>query len=335
MRAARAGRGWRRGLAGLASLRLTAGLLLVLMVILVLGAQELVESEWPRVALLFALALNLVATVARRWKGFLRKPGLLGFHLALIGLCGVAGAGRLVHQECELLLIEGQERGLAATVRSRGPLAPGWLQEAGVRLERYQVEYHRSGTQLAAEARLQVNEEGGAVRSIVLRPGQGVSVSGVRYSLWPNAGFAALFSLTTPSGARSQGAITFPEYRRKPLEQVQVLNLPGGSGAISAELELPDLRGEGERWRLEAPPEARVALILPGATEPWRLAVGQALELPLGTLRLEALPTYARLSAPYDPVWPVVVTLLAALPFFLLWHYLWTMRGRKKGRSPA
>ncbi len=123
-----------RAIAKLGSLKLTATLMLPLIItVFLVSRQEALSSNW--VAIPFALlGLNLMAAIATN-AAFRKQPALLAFHVCLLAVIVFAGVGALFQYDGHVELVEGEAFDAShveltdfGLLRQRGPELPQFTQ---------------------------------------------------------------------------------------------------------------------------------------------------------------------------------------------------------------
>ena len=316
------------GLLGdLASLRVTAGLLGALLVVLAIEASTAATfgANVPRSTVLALLCVNLVASVIDRRRRLLRRLPLTLFHLTLVAIVALAIYGHMVHCTTRLDVAEGQAIWLSRVHLDRGAWSPEWVRRVVVYMERLDTTYW-PGVDARPQTRsfradLKLFVEQREIFSGEIAPNQPADHGGLHVYLTPTQGFAARFSYRPDRGQPTQGLIYFPEYRVNPDEQTQVMNVPGFDAQLRCRLHMPPLARSSAPWTLAAPPSVALSITADDGSVNDQVQMGQSVRLPGGALRFDAVPRYARIVVDYDPGAPWLLGLALLAPLTLVWHY--------------
>ncbi len=313
---------WGNAINSLASLKLTAALLGLLLAVLALYAREIVENEWPRIAILTALTANLLANMSLRPR-LLRRPPLALFHLCLLAILLLSVGGRLVYYQAALQAAEGQRVKLSGVPSHHGPWAPARLMDLSIKPLRIETLYWYGDNPKSSDMEVELSYKNQLLVRGKVAPNEPLVHEGVRIYLSPTQGFAAIFSYSPSTGEDiSRGAIYFPEYRKLSQLQIQQMTVPGLGYQLNCTLNLTDLFSDQHAWGLEAPAGTTIRISSDGEDTDATLPVGGSLELPSGELRLESIVRYARITVDYDPTASWILLLLMLCPAPLLWQYM-------------
>jgi len=262
------------------------------------------------------LALNLASAIVLR--PALRRGGLGVFHLCLLALLLLAGAGRLLHFDGRVELPVGSELdGSRIEVASIGPLhGEGWRQ-VGFLQGPFQVDY------LPGPRRTHTRSEvwlPGETAARVVGDQLPVVVDGYRFYTTHNKGFAPLLTWKPQGGAPLQGVLHMPSYPGHDWKQENRWTAPDGR-TVKFWLRIERPIPQDAAWTLD-PHDTPSVLIAEIDGQRQELKPGDTLQLPGASLTYERLTGWMGYKIFYDPtVIPMlVVAVLGVLG--LGWH-LW------------
>ena len=309
----------------LASLRLTfAGMCALCAGVLVVYLVEQ-ASGWWLAGPLGVLAVNLTAAIAVNPR-LNRRPGLLIFHLGLLGVIVLVACGRLLSFHGRVELVGGQALEPAAVeVVYAGPWHPGLAPELGVVQGPLSVAYAPGVIRQQTRSVLLAGES----EPVLIGDNEPFVSHGYELRTTSNKGFAALVSWHPQAGQPVLGAVHFPSY---PLNEWRQLNRwrPPGGEALTFELsELPRLDPE-RAFVLEASLAEPAGVRLQGSDR--TLAVGDVVQLPGGRLRFEGLRLWMGYDIRYDPTRPWTFAAAVLGICGLGWHFAVVPVGRPRRR---
>lgn len=278
------------------------------------------------VAPLALVTLNLAAAIVLR--PALRRGGLGMFHLCLLALLLLAGAGRLFHFDARVEIPEG---GILLPelieVTGKGPLhGDGWR---GIAFQQgsWQVDYlpgvKRTNT------RSQVWLAGDAAPRVV-GDDTPLVLEGYRFYTTHNKGFAPLLTWMPERGQAVQGVLHMPSYPLFEWKQENRWRAPDGR-EVRFWLRVERPLSEAVAWTLD-PHDVPTVLVAEVDGRRQELAPGDALQLPGATLRYERLAGWMGYKIFYDPtlIPMLLVSVLGVLG--LGWH-LWGRGARLLPRA--
>lgn len=293
----------------------------------VLGAGTLANHNLPDVPVaviagpLALLALNLAAALATR--PALRRGGLGLFHVALLALIVLAGAGRMTHFDGRVEIAEGALLDPAQIeVTSRGPWHGSGWQGLRFRQGGYDVTYapgvKRSHTRSAVSLE-------GQSSPVIVGDDTPLVMEGYRFYTTHNKGFAPLLAWQPAGGAAVRGVLHMPSYPLFDWKQENQWVAPDGSALrfwLRVDRPIPERSG----WQLD-PHEMPVTLVLEAGGARHELKPGASVELAGSTLRFERLLGWMGYRIFYDPTLMPMLGVALVGVFGLAWH-LWGAKAR-------
>lgn len=284
----------------LASLRVT----LAGMILLAVGAALSYDNPaatpiWVLVVPLLLLSLNLMAAIATNPR-INRRPGLLIFHVALLGICVLAAIGRMARYEAHVEMLEGTAFSAEHVLDvSRGPLHWGELDKVRFIQGPYTVDYAAQLTRGPTRSQVWLPDGQGGWESRVVGDDRPLIVDGYRFYTSFNKGFAVILTWVPQGGAPVTGSVHMPSYPLFEHKQDNTWTPPGGA-PVKFWLRLDTgLRQDGA-WMLDAK-RAKGTLVVYNGDVRSELAPGEAVALPGGTLRYDRLSTWMGYKIFYDP----------------------------------
>jgi cytochrome c biogenesis protein len=306
----------------LASLKFT----LVGMVLLGIGSvfsydNPVDVSVWVLIVPLGLLALNLAAAIVTN-PHINRQPGLLVFHVALLGTVLLAGVGRLTHLDAHLEITRDQtfEPGLLMDVR-KGPWHMGRLERVTFVQGAYTVDYAPGLQRGLTHSTVRVPGPGGRLVARDVGDDRPLVLEGYRFYTTHNKGFAPELTWIPDEGEAVTGRINMPSYPLFEYKQDNRWVPPGSDEEIKFWLQLRTGLTLEDAWVLDGR-NAYGTLIVSTPENRQELAVGDEARLEHGRLRYENLTTWMGYRVFYDPTiqWLFFVTVAGVIG---LSHYFW------------
>jgi cytochrome c biogenesis protein ResB len=291
-----------------------------LALIALLGVVVLAQPSTPLLGLVFAaLGINLLAALVVHPLLRRRLP-LLVFHLALLALVLIVGAGRLLRMDGRFELVQGVAFDGQWLEQSAGALYRPRLAQIELRQEGFTIDYAPGRRRGATRNSVAWRDAQGREQRAVIGDHRPLVVDGHRLYTTPNKGFAPLLRWLPNDGAQAAlGAVHLPSYPAHELAQSREWTLPDGrvlwiALQIDETLIAPDAAAQ---FRL--PREHR--LVLRSGDARSELLPGQRVTLDGGTLVYEGLRTWMGYRVSHDPTlaWLLAAALCASLS--LAWHY--------------
>lgn len=311
-----------RALRALASLRLTLGLLLLL---LLFAAVFLVNRSVPSLWLalpLGLLALNLLAAILTH-AAFRREPALLAFHLALLALVVLAALGRLTHFSGQAEVTVGDGFDDSIVVRQGGPWHDDRLAQLRFRLEGFSIDYtplEGAAQRGATRATVRWLDGQGNERQGVVGDHNPLVLEGYRFYTTHNKGFAPVFLWQPTSGAPQQGSVHLPAWPAHEFGQSIDWTIHGTTHRLWGELRFDEVILDPQRpSRFRIPREHQLLLSVGGVRHV--LQPGQWIDFPDGRLTYKELRTWMGFAVYHDWTLPWLFAAGVMAVLSLGWHY--------------
>lgn len=293
-----------------------------------LGAGTLANYNLPGIPVaviagpLALLALNLAAALAVR--PALRRGGLGLFHVALLALLLLAGAGRMTHFDGRVEISEGSILDPALIeVVSRGPWhGAGWTR-LGFRQGAYDVSYapgvRRSHTRSVVHVE-------GQDQPVTVGDDTPLVLDGYRFYTTHNKGFSPLLAWQPHGGGEAvEGVLHMPSYPLFDWKQENRWLAPDGR-SLRFWLRIDRPIPEQAAWKLD-PHEMPVTLVIESDGARHELKPGESVEFRGSTLRFVRLLGWMGYRIFYDPTLvPMLVVSLVGV--FGLAMHLWGAKAR-------
>jgi cytochrome c biogenesis protein len=314
-------RGWiaARWLKAVASLRLT----LAVLVLLGLGAfayeREAGGTVWLLVVPLCLGAVNLGAAVLTN-PVFRRQTALLVFHVALLSIVVLAGAGRLTYLKGQLELAEGEAFNGELARAERGPWHRSQLERALFVNDGFTIRYERGVRRADTRNAVRWLDDTGREQRAVIGDNEPLVRHGYRFYTSFNKGFAPVFVWYPAGGAPQRGAIHLPAYPVHEFRQALEWTLPGTQTVLWTMLKFDEVLLDPHRVSHFRPPE-RHALVLRIGEARHELVPGARLVLPRGVLVYERLSTWMGYNVFYDWTLPWLLAACVVAVASLAWHF--------------
>ncbi len=303
-----------RLLAHVGSLRTALALMLLL------GLVALLRPDAPSLAVVFgALGANLLAALVVHPLLRRRLP-LLVFHVALLALVLLAGAGRLLSVEGRFELLQGESFDGVLLREDGANVAVPALAAVGLHHEGFTIDYAPGRRRGATRNTVGWTPAGGPVQRAVIGDHRPLQVDGWRIYTSSNKGFAPVLRWQPADGSPSVvGAVHLPSFPMHELRQSSEWTLPDGRSVwlmlqVDENLIAPDA---SDTFRV--PQRHRVVLRQGDARV--ELAPGQAWRADGGTLVYEGLRTWMGYRASRDPTLSWLLAAALAAAFALALHY--------------
>ncbi|HWP12051.1 MAG TPA: hypothetical protein VNN06_09540 [Ramlibacter sp.] len=268
------------------------------------------------VAPLVLLTANLACAIAVR--PVLRRGGLGLFHLALLALLLLVGAGRLTHFDARVEVAEDTLLDPAQIeITGQGPWHGTAWQRLTFRQGSYDVAYAPGVKRAHTRSRVWLEGRDGPT---VVGDDTPLVLDGYRFYTTSNKGFAPLLTWQPEGGEPVQGALHMPSYPLFDYQQANKWTAPDGR-AMQFWLRIERPLPEQSAWTLD-PHDMPAVLVVEVDAKRHELKPGASLQLPGATLRYERLTGWMGYRIFYDPtlIPMLVVSLLGVLG--LAWH-LW------------
>lgn len=311
----------------LASLKLT----LVGMVLLAIGAglnydNRLDISVWVLVVPLALLAMNLSAAIFSNQR-INRQPGLLLFHVGLLGVVVLTAIGRLSYIDAHVEMAEGQAFTPDAVLElKQGPWHLGSMDKVRFVQGGYQVQYAPGMQRGLTHSQVLIPDEHGQMTEKIVGDDRPLVLEGYRFYTTFNKGFSVLLTWLPDQGQAVTGRVNLPSY---PLYDYKQDNswTPPGADEIKFWLQLTTGLREDAAWVLDAR-NAHGVLVVTSNGQRVELAPGESTRVNAGSLRYERLSAWMGYKIFYDPTlkWLFFVSVIAVCG--MAWHY-WQVMGRR------
>lgn len=272
--------------------------------------------EWPLVATLAVLSLNLLAAIAVN-RAFRAQLPLLIFHLALLALVILVLASRLTYLQGVTEVASGTAfTGL--TSRQAGPFHSGAIDKVDFTSLGFTITYLPGLKRDKTLNRAQVRTEGGLTRAVEFGDQEPLVVNGYRFYTSGNKGFSAILRWVPEQGDEQVGTVNFPGYPLYAAKQTSVWRI--GPQEIQLTLNLQELLIDTARKDEFRMPKRHSITADLG----WRavtLEPGQSFRLPAGELSYLGLTTWMGYSVFYDWTMPWLLAACTLAVLALGWHF--------------
>jgi cytochrome c biogenesis protein len=306
----------------LASLKFT----LVGMVLLGTGAaasygNPVDVSVWVLIVPLALLAVNLAAAIVTNPR-INRQPGLLVFHICLLGTVLLAGVGRLTHLDAHIELAQNQafHKDLMLEVKE-GPWHSGNLDAVEFIQGPYTVDYAPGLKRGLTHSTVFLPGAGGGVIAQDVGDDRPLVLERYRFYTTHNKGFSPILTWLPTQGQPITGHINMPSYPLFEYKQDNQWIPPGTQEKIKFWLQLKTGMTMEQAWVLDGRNSTGTLVVTVGDKRE-ELQVGDEVQLPHGRLRYENLTTWMGYRVFYDPTiqWLFWVTIIGVLG---LTHFFW------------
>jgi len=274
---------------------------------------------WLLVAPLSWLAVNLTGALFVNPR-LRRDGGLLVFHLALLGMILLVGAGRLMRYDGRVEISEGSMFSAnEAEALRQGPWHPFRLDQVHFAQGPFSIEYANGLNRGITRSHVFVPGSDGQRIAAVIGDSTPLLLQGYRFYTTSNKGYAPLITWTPAGGRPASGTLNMPSYPQYEWMQESHWTPPGGS-ELKFKLHLKTGYSPNSDWVLDGKSEQTSLTIISGNSH-FDLKPGDTATLPNGSLRFDELRSWMGYSIYYDPTLPwlfvVAVTGVAGLG----WYY--------------
>ena len=309
----------------LASLRLTAVLLMVLVVVTVGVLRGLLGPADAYPVPLLLMAANLVASVLTH-PGFRGNLLLLIFHLALAAVAVLAAVGQLTHLSGHVEVTQGERLDPSAIAFEAGPLHRESLDQHTFLNAGFEIDYAPGLQRRRTRNAVFWRKAGGGERQAIIGDHVPLRLGRYRYYTTHNKGLAPVLRWVPKDGKESTREVFhLPGYPIFEDAQEGFFPVPGGTsyapdGQLHFRLELDEPAIDPERASTFGRPAPGALVVRVGGREV-RVTRNEPLRLPEGTLRYDELRNamgYAVVSEGTLP-WLYAAAVLAGLSMLLMW----------------
>jgi hypothetical protein len=319
---------WHRLSAHFGSLRSTLALLLLL------GAVVLAQPNALWLGLVFAaLGVNLLAALVVH-PLLRRQLPLLVFHLALLALLLLVGAGRLTTLDGHFELLQGVPFDGQLIKQQAGALYQADRQRWQLRNEGFTIDYAPGRRRGATRNAVAWTDDDGNAQRAVIGDHRPLVIGAHRIYTTSNNGSVSLLRWLPTKGEPVLGAVHLPSYPLHELRQSREWALPDGRAVwLQLQFDEKNLIAPDSAAQFRLPEAHRLVLRIGDARA--ELAPGQTWRIDGGTLVYEGLRPWMGYRVSHDPTlpWLLAAALTAALS--LAWHYVAAFRAPRAQGAPA
>lgn len=307
----------------LASLKITLLGLILLVVASVLNYGNPANiPAWVLVIPLSILAVNLTCAIITNER-INHQPGLLVFHVCLLGLVLLAGIGRMTHLDAHIELPIGTSFSADRLLEVRqGVWHTGHLDQVAFMQGPFTVEYAPGMQRGLTFSHVMVRDGNGKWVEKVIGDDRVLVLEGYRFYTTHNKGFTTLLTWTPENGDAITGTLNMPSYPLFEYKQDNRWAPPGSSGEIKFWLQISAGLSEDRAWTLDARNSTAV-LVVTSNDMRRELHEGERLKLSGGELKFDKLTMWMGYRIFYDPTihWMFYVAIAGVLGLaFYFWR---------------
>ena len=275
------------------------------MVLLVGGSMAIYGNPmnvptWVVVIPLAFLAVNLSAAIITNQR-INQQPGLLVFHVCLLGLVIAAGIGRLTHLDAHAEIPIGSEFSAAQLLEVRaGVWHAGNLDQVSFIQGPYTVEYAPGMKRGLTFSHVMVKDATGQMVEKVIGDDRLLEIEGYRFYTTHNKGFTLLLTWIPEGGEPITGVVNMPSYPLFDYKQDNSWIPPGTKQEIKFWLQIDAGLTEDQAWTLDARNSSGVLVVTNNDTRQ-EVRVGERVKLPGGVLSFDKLTMWMGYRIFYDP----------------------------------
>lgn len=256
-------------------------------------------SAWVLIAPLALLSVNLLTAIIINPR-INRRPGLLVFHLGLLGIVVLAAIGRLTYLDAHIEMLQDTPFAAEDVLDiKKGLWHNGDLDKVKFIQGPYTVEYTENMVRGLTHNHVLVPNAEGELESREIGDDRPLVLEKYRFYTTFNKGFAPVLTWIPSSGEEVTGAVHMPSY---PLLEYKQDNRwePPGSKEIKFWLRLKTGLRQDAAWVLDGS-QATGTLVINTGNKRIELEVGETATLEGGALRYERLSTWMGYRIFYDP----------------------------------
>lgn len=262
------------------------------------------------------LVVNLVFAILVREK-IKNSPFLLLFHIALLLMLLAIGFSRLTYFKGWVEISPNMPITEPTGVISKGPWHPNAFKNTRVQLLDFEANYGTDGRYQSIRSLLQV---GNKQQPTLIDDSQTADILGYQFTQSSNIGFALSFVWMADDGTMVQGLSHFPSIIAYPETQGLELDLPNVKQPVWVGLEIASDRPSFFTPRFVVPQEYGYQVM--ASDGGYQVRPGQSIQLPEGSLMLQAVVPWVGYDLYYDP--SIYFLLFSALiGVFALAVFLW------------
>ena len=310
-----------------ASLKLTLAGLILLAIGAGLSYDNRIDSTaWVIIIPLAILALNLLAAIFTNPR-INNQPGLLVFHVSLLGIVILVAIGRLTYLDAHVEIVQTQPFDPSALMEEyKGPYHAGLIDKVEFIQGGYTVDYEPGMKRGLTYSQVFLPDQQGNMVSKLIGDDRPLVIEGFRFYTTFNKGFSVLLTWIPQQGVAQTGVVNMPSY---PLYEYKQDNswTPVGSSEIKLWLQLKTTMDIEKAWQLDARNTEGV-LVVTQDNRRIEMKPGDTVPIQGGQLRYEKLLTWMGYKVFYNPTikWLFYVSMLCVLG--LCWHFWIRMSSR-------
>lgn len=256
-------------------------------------------SVWVLVAPLALLSFNLLTAIIVNPR-INRRPGLLTFHLGLLGVVILAAIGRMTFLDAHVELLQDTPFASSDILDSKkGLWHNGDLDKVAFVQGPYTVEYSARMVRGLTHNHVHVPNAEGQWETREIGDDRPLVLENYRFYTSFNKGFAPVLTWEPVTGEPVTGAVHMPSYPLYEYKQDNHWTPPGGK-EIKFWLRLDTGLRQDAPWVLDAKQATGILVINTGGKRV-ELRAGETVELDGGKLRYERLSTWMGYRIFYDP----------------------------------
>jgi cytochrome c biogenesis protein len=267
------------------------------------------------------MAVNLTAAIITN-KRINHQPGLLVFHVCLLGLVIFAGIGRLTHLDAHTEIPIATEFSADRLLEVRAGI---WhsnnLDQVSFIQGPYTVQYEPGLRRGLTHSYVRVKDPNGQWVEKVIGDDRVLVIQGYRFYTTHNKGFTTLLTWTPNGGEPIHGVVNMPSYPLFDYKQDNQWTPPGTEQEIKFWLQIDAGLTEEQAWTLDARNSTAV-LVVTNNDIRQELREGESINLPGGELRFDKLTMWMGYRIFYDPTiqWMFFIAVAGVLG---LGFYFW------------
>ncbi len=277
-------------------------------------------SAWVLIIPLGMLGLNLLAAILTR-PSINRRPGLLFFHIGLLGICVLSAIGQLSTLEGHIELSLGSSfHPSEINDVKQGPWHRGNIEKVKFVQGEFTVDYFPRLMRGPTRSHVQVADAHGQWSEKIVGDDTPLIIEGYRFYTTFNKGFAAVLTWIPDDGAPVTGAVHMPSYPLFEHKQANRWMLPGQAQELKLWLRLSTAYDPESAWVLTLDNSSGV-LVVNDADGRVELLPGESVSLSGGELRFDHITSWMGYKVFYDPTLKALFFSSILAVFGLFFHY--------------
>ena len=271
------------------------------------------DTAWVALPLA-VLSANLLAAILVN-RSFRRQAPLLVFHICLLAVVLLLGAGVLMHMDGRIEIVEGEYFDPAGVVLTDvGRWHPDRLSDLAFAQGTIEVDYQQGLVRQRTRSEILKRDPDGRERRFAAGDSVSATFGDYRFVTTMNKGFTLIVSWSDNAGGIQFGSINFPSYPEFEWKQVQEWTTPDGTPLV-LELDFVEQAPRDSAWTLSSRLAPTRVSVREAATGTRSVQPGARIVVGTGTLGIEDVRMWMGYRIDYNPLlpWTFAAAMLALI----------------------